>query len=190
MLRQAQHERNLLIYNIPFALSLSKCGVFRGSLLEIAFTHANVQPTSNHPWHWIPAFPAGMTIRFPSCNSIALWADPPFRRSDRWKACLAQIGEKPESRSIPANLCPQSPVSVVVGFAWLVSISFNLDIPLNSVFLALETIPIGLRCKASRQTPINTRIVQRSQPIYPVLLNSLPFGCSFSMEAFGNRLKA
>ena len=33
MVRQAHHERNLLIEILPFALSLSKCGVFRGPLL-------------------------------------------------------------------------------------------------------------------------------------------------------------
>ncbi|CAG0961457.1 hypothetical protein ANRL3_00902 [Anaerolineae bacterium] len=33
MLRQAQHERNRLIFIEPFALNLSKCEVFRGALM-------------------------------------------------------------------------------------------------------------------------------------------------------------
>jgi hypothetical protein len=30
---------------------------------------ALAQPASYRPWHWIPAFPAGMTAEEPSCQS-------------------------------------------------------------------------------------------------------------------------
>jgi hypothetical protein len=39
VVRQALHERNSMIYMTPFALSLSKCGVFRGAPHPVRTTH-------------------------------------------------------------------------------------------------------------------------------------------------------
>ena len=44
MLRQAQHERKRLILLKPFALSLSKCEVFRDTLLGLRRLSKNIIP--------------------------------------------------------------------------------------------------------------------------------------------------
>ena len=42
----------------------------------VCLNQSLVHPTSYRPWHWIPAFPAGMTGFYPSCDcpTAAMWA--------------------------------------------------------------------------------------------------------------------